>query len=362
MKLLFWVQHLLGIGHVARAAVLTEALAEAGFDVIVAMGGMPVQTIAFDADVRQLTPVRATDQTFSELVAADGAPAATVMPERRAQLVALGEALRPDVILIEAWPFGRRPFTGELEALIAACPGARVAVSVRDILQTGRKPGRAEETRDRVNAGVDLVLVHSDARVTRLGDTFPLAGEITARVEHTGYVAPPATLAPAGEQDVVVSAGGGAFGAPLMRAAAEAAQALPDREWTLSTGPNIAPADRPEPGDNIVVVDYLRPLAAHLAGARVSVSQAGYNTTIDVLRAAAFGTRAVFVPSDVTGQSEQLARARALERAGAAVCLPESELTPERLAAAIEAAPEPRLRELDFDGATRSASLLAALA
>ena len=38
-RVLFYVQHLLGIGHLKRAAILAEAMAAMGLDVTVAYGG-----------------------------------------------------------------------------------------------------------------------------------------------------------------------------------------------------------------------------------------------------------------------------------------------------------------------------------
>ena len=357
MKLLFWVQHLLGIGHVARAAALTDALTEAGFKVTVAFGGEPVERIPFRAEMRYLPAIRATDQTFSKLVAADGGPVERAFAERVARMGDMGRDIRPDVVLIEAWPFGRRPFSQEIEALLAAT-GAFTAISVRDILQTRRKAGRAAETRKRLEAHADVVLVHSDPRMVTLDATFAPARNLSVPIEYTGYVAPAGRVRPGPPRDIVVSVGGGAFGGPLVRAALEAAAMSPERSWCISTGPNLPDFERPEPTANVEIVPYLAPLADHLAGARVSISQAGYNTVADVLRAQGFGTRAVLVPSDVTGQTEQLARAKALTRAGAAVCLPESRLSAKTLLAAVEKAPHPPVHDVRLDGAQRTAQFL----
>ena len=41
MKVFFYVQHLLGIGHLKRAATLAQALRGAGFQVVLVSGGAP---------------------------------------------------------------------------------------------------------------------------------------------------------------------------------------------------------------------------------------------------------------------------------------------------------------------------------
>ena len=72
--LFFYVQHLLGIGHLARASRIAAALAEDGFDVTVVTGGTPVA--GFPGTGRRtlstLPPVTSGDEGFSGLVDAAG--------------------------------------------------------------------------------------------------------------------------------------------------------------------------------------------------------------------------------------------------------------------------------------------------
>lgn len=52
---LLYVQHLLGIGHIRRAAVLARAFQKAGLKVVFVTGGLPVEGLGLDAvDVVQL--------------------------------------------------------------------------------------------------------------------------------------------------------------------------------------------------------------------------------------------------------------------------------------------------------------------
>ena len=64
-RLLFHVQHLLGIGHLRRAALIADAMARSGFAVTVAQGGMPSDLFDFGAaKIAQLPPLRAIDDRF----------------------------------------------------------------------------------------------------------------------------------------------------------------------------------------------------------------------------------------------------------------------------------------------------------
>ena len=57
-RVFFHVQHLLGIGHLRRAATLARALADGGFDVLLVSGGAPVPLNVGRARLHQLPPVQ----------------------------------------------------------------------------------------------------------------------------------------------------------------------------------------------------------------------------------------------------------------------------------------------------------------
>ena len=87
-----------------------------------------------------------------------------------------------------------------------------------------------------------------------------------------------------------------------------------------------------------IIVERVRPdFQDLLAKARLSVSQAGYNTVLDVLRAKC---PAVFVPFEEESESEQLLRAELLQERGACRVLREKNLSGKRLARAIDKALE----------------------
>jgi len=368
-RALFYVQHLLGIGHLARASRIAGALADDGFAVTVAMGGVPVPGFPGPGVATvELPPITASDHGFSGLMDAGGEPIDQAYKDRRRDLLlrALAETA-PDVVVIEAYPFGRRQMRFELlpliEAIAAMSPKPALVTSIRDILQERVKPGRNEEAVDILNRHFDLVMVHGDPAFASLGDTFPLASSITAEIAYSGMVAAPRPQ-PSGERyDVVVSAGGGAAGRLLTQAAVAAAQASPAaRRWCLITGPNLPLADfaaaaAAAPGGPDIF-RFRKDFPSLLAAAELSVSQSGYNTVCDVLQA---GCRAIYVPFAAGGETEQTVRAQRLERLGLSTTIPETGLTPARLATAIEsrlAAPKPASHPLDLDGARKSAAIL----
>ena len=120
---LFYVQHLLGIGHLRRALRLVEALTKEGIRVTLVSGGDKLPELAGAAAERvvQLAPIRARDAGFKDLVDGDGRPIDDALrAARRETLLDAFDAAHPDAVIIEAFPFGRRAFRFELEPLIAA--------------------------------------------------------------------------------------------------------------------------------------------------------------------------------------------------------------------------------------------------
>jgi predicted glycosyltransferase len=377
-SVLFYVQHLLGIGHMRRAFRIVQALAREGLHVTLISGGEPFPMLACPStvDVVQLSPIKARDAEFKVLVDADNRPIDEKLQSgRRATLLGAFAAARPDAVLIEAFPFGRRAFRFELDPLIDAArsrvPRPLVLCSLRDIVVAPEDAKRCREIVSRVRADFDFVLVHGDPIFVPLGASFPLASEIADRLIYTGYVGN--SIEPnqteevdevVGTGEVIVSAGGGAVGGALLSIALETRRrgCLAGLKWRLLAGPNLPQADfeglvssLPE---GVVLERFRHEFPQMLRRCRLSVSQAGYNTVLDILEARA---AAVVVPFATRRETEQSLRAERLAARGVLELVRESELSTERLAEAIDRviAREPGSVEIDTRGAQSTAAVIA---
>jgi predicted glycosyltransferase len=149
MKVFLYVQHLLGVGHLKRASVIARALARAGCEVTVASGGAAVPGF-FSAEIRLLQlPPASSDAGFRTLLDERGQEVDEGWKARRRQrLLSAFEEVKPDCLLIELFPFGRRQMRFELvpllEAASAAKPRPLIACSVRDLLRS--PPSSASST------------------------------------------------------------------------------------------------------------------------------------------------------------------------------------------------------------------------
>lgn len=396
-RLLFHVQHLLGVGHLNRARLIARACVEAGLTVEMTVNedpdGTAVEAVPEGVAALPLPAIHAADASFSALVDGAGRPVDAAHWAARARRLETAIAERPPaVLLIEGYPFARRRLRGEIEPLAAQArkAGAAVVCSLRDILVAKTDPARNAETLARAEALHDRILVHGDADFAPLSASFPSADALAGRIITTGYVAP-AEVPPPWHGDrpdapILVSVGGGAVGEALLEAAVEAAiqarttggatPAVAGRPWRLLGGPKLPDVARARltarlaNRTGIALEPALDGPAFRraLAGAALSISQAGYNTAVDLWRA---GPPAVLIPfAGPDGkESEQPMRARLMAERGEALVLPEDALTPQRLVETVEMAlagvrsgPRDRLPPPSLDGARESARHLAALA
>ena len=114
-----------------------------------------------------MAPIAIRDGDFGSLLDSDGEVIDSSFKERRKdQLLSVYQALQPDIVMLEAYPFGRRQVRFELvpliEAIKASKPQPILVTSLLDIVQRRSKPGRDEETALLVNQYFDKVLVHGD--------------------------------------------------------------------------------------------------------------------------------------------------------------------------------------------------------
>jgi predicted glycosyltransferase len=382
-RVFIYVQHLLGIGHLKRAATLAQALAAEGLEVTLASGGAPVPGFASDmkaSRVRlvQLPPASAADLTFKMLLDAEGREIDAQWKRRRGEaLLAAWRAADPHALVIELFPFGRWQMRFELLPLLeAAAESARrpvIACSVRDVLGGRQSPERQRETVKLIERYFDWILVHGDPAVISFDRTFPLAAGLQRKIRYTGYVVDGSSRVgnanAAGKHEVIVSAGGGAVGAELLETAIRSRplSALRDRTWRVLAGSNLGEGSfsaltglASETGEGQVVVERARrDFTTLLANCEMSISQAGYNTLMEIVQARA---RAVVVPFAGGHETEQTLRARCFAERGLLELVEEGALAPQTLAAAIDRAlrkPRPLPDAIDLAGAGCSATLIA---
>jgi predicted glycosyltransferase len=261
------------------------------------------------------------------------------MDARRTAVLRSFEAFAPECVITETFPFGRRLLEAELTVLVERVKSCgrqvKLVSSVRDVVQRPRKANRADAMVAYASQNYDAILVHSDPAMIEAEASFPEMSLVRPLFRYTGYVCRGVRAENPARQEVLVSAGGGAVGQRLIPIVEAARQhsALRDRPWTIVMGPLSDGALSSSVG--VARVRSLPDFPMRLAHAAVSVSQAGYNTLTEALIAR---TPSVVVPFETDREQEQIMRARGFAARGLVELLREADLTPQRMALAIDRA------------------------
>jgi len=381
MKIIFYCQHVLGVGHLFRSLEICKALT--GHEVLLISGGPQIKTpVPQHVRVVRL-PELQMDTGFKGLFSSDPHTSLGQIKEiRKKKLFTLFEKEKPDLFVVELYPFGRKAFRFELDPLLAAIRDQKsspcgVICSVRDILvekeDRQKHEGRAVDT---LNRFFDAVLVHSDPKLIRIEETFRRHADIGIPLFYTGYIAskPPANARrrirsrlQIKEKDllIVASAGGGSVGKPLLESSIHAFRKFSgcsSARLMVYSGPYIAPQDfavlKSLAGRNIQVEKFTSEFLAYLAAADLSISMGGYNTSMNLL---ACGIPALVWPFGFN--REQRLRAERLADRAALRILSDEDLQSNHLAEILAqtlAEPHPGKLDIDLDGAANTARWLEA--
>ncbi len=337
-RILFYVQSLLGRGHLVRAANLAEALSH-DFEILFIDGGGEVPPVA---KVKRLSlpPIRAKDTQFSALITKDG----TVVDEayktsRKEKLLQAYKDFNPDILIIESYPLARRAFAFELDPLLQQAGGDGILrmSSVRDILVFDNSDKKRQAILQKLNL-LDKIWVHGDEAFCHLQKSLPFADEFQDKILYSGYIGKVSEAPPEGDNRIIVSGGGGAAALSFYKSLYGLAENLPQYRWLFLLGENFTDknfANKKMP--HIEVADNVADLQALLKGAKLSISQAGYNTVMDIIASEVPCLLQAFSGSGGS-ESEQPLRAALLQTVGRAQILPEdlSQMKPVDLAKIID--------------------------
>lgn len=376
MKVSYYCQHVLGIGHFHRSLEICRAIAR-NHPTTLILGGPAVQVDIPEIKVLRL-PGLQMDSEFSTMVPCDSSlPLEEVKKARRKLLYNHFAKSCPDIFVTELYPLGRKAFRFELDPVLdhireKVSPRCFCYCSVRDIL-VEKKTGR-EKFEDRavktLNRYYDGLLVHADPNVITLEETFGRLKDIHIPLHYTGFVSQLRRTAPMvnirstfdlGPEDklIVASIGGGNVGSELLFAAIDGFNSLKSKvnsHLQLFCGPycedNIYEQLQRKTGPNITLQRFTDRFPEWLSAADLSISMAGYNTCMNLVQA---GTPALVYPF---GQNrEQRLRAERLAEKTAIFLLTDRDLQSRLLSRhIIRQLNTPRSAELiNIDGAAGTA-------
>lgn len=350
MRITYYCQHVLGIGHLHRSLEICRTIAHE-HEVTLILGGPEADINSTGLSILHL-PGLQMDQNFQNMVPCTaGRQLEDVKRERVELLFSHFNKYRPDIFITELYPFGRKAFRFELDPVLSSIqsgslPRCQCYCSVRDILvekQQGREKfeKRVVQTLNDYFSGV---LIHSDPSVLMLEKTFGLVEDITIPLSYTGFVSKSDSSLP--DQQIrqkmgltpdtsliVASIGGGNVGGELLQAVIEASGFFPaSKKFHLQIfcGPycnhDLYEELLARSSENISVDSFSDIFPEWLEAADLSISMGGYNSCMNVLKA---GVPALIYP--FKQNREQAMRGLALEKTGNIRLITEQDLSPKVL-------------------------------
>jgi predicted glycosyltransferase/MoaA/NifB/PqqE/SkfB family radical SAM enzyme len=322
-KILIYVQNSYGTGHLAMVLPIARALER--YSVYVVYGGADVPFSLEGINIVRLPTL--TDSEDRHTLSSDRYSSGYVKKSRIGMLLDLSRKLKPDIVMIEHFPFGRQLFRHEIITLIsdAESRGTRIYSLFRGIIGQSLDEAQYRQLVEDC-ALFDSIFVLSDPELSSLEkeiDTLPFRNKLL----YTGFSLQRSSGRGGG---TVVNCGSGRDAGAIVDAVRLIEPLLP------------APVRIFEGiyGQNKHVE---KDITAEIAGASLIISTAGYNSAAETLLSTA---PTVLVPVN----REQELRAERFASSGLAVALRLGDLSEGSLRSAIERA-RPKRQECNMDGA-----------
>ncbi len=382
LRLLFYCHDTFGLGHFRRTLSLAKHFTATlpGAEALIVTGSPLAYAFELPPHVDYIKLPAVTKRSDGTYAAQSLTLEFAAMRDLRAVLLReTAQAYHPDVFLVDHAPLGlKREALPTLTFLRTTHPTCLCVLGLRDILDAShlvRHSWTQEGVYSILEQAYHLILVYGSQRFFDIVTEYALSPTVARRVHFCGYLdrlttafpqsvathtGPRITdlrreLAPYAERLVVLTAGGGGDGFPLMQAylLGLGRQEKPAFTSVLVTGPLMEANElcmlrelaATLPAGTVRIESFLPNPLLLLAAADLVVSMAGYNTVCELL---ALGQRALLVPR-VTPRQEQLVRATLLAERGLVHLLHPEHLTPERLLDLVLhslAQPRPRAEQL----------------
>ena len=378
MRFLFYCHDTYGLGHIRRALSLaahfTETMPNA--EVLIVTGSPFAHSFALPPHVDYVKLPAVTKMNSGAYRARSLDLEFSSIRDLRASILReTVRSYRPNVFLVDHAPQGLK---GEALPALAMLkytqPECLRVLGLRDIVDSSQviqKTWSAEGIYQTLEQDYDLILVYGTRGLYDIAEEYRLPASIDQRIRYCGYLdrvkdVSPSTQASSSRPLVMLTAGGGGDGFPMMRDYLLGLGQLTNVPFdsVLLTGPLMDEAEQNElrglatflPADKVRIESFLPDPLPLLHSADLVVAMAGYNTTCELL---ALNQRMLLVPRIVPRQ-EQLIRASILSQHGLAQMLSPEHMTPESLIASVQRAllqPHPNASQLaaagiSFEGQT----------
>lgn len=321
-KVLLYSQHLSGTGHFVRMFEIASNLAE-NCDIYLIDGGrfIPRKKPQFDFKIINISPIFRQE---GNLKSVENRHIDQIMLERKQILLELIENIKPDVIIIEHFPFSKWILFDEITNFIKKSKSININVkiicSIRDIpINTCDEPAQdyQEKVTQILEQYFDLILIHSDPDLICLENYIPWLNNLKIPFVYTGYISEKLNINSLNnKQNLILVSLGGLNNRNLILTCAKAWHNLNlDNYKMLIFAPLFiseteflqVTTEIKNINDNIEFKPFTNNFINYLSQARLSISQAGYNTCMNILETC---TPNILIPNQK--MSDQIMRSQRL--------------------------------------------------
>lgn len=343
-KVLFYCQHLLGIGHISRSLAICNELVKS-FEVHFVQGGPFVNKTIDHPNFHHhyIQPLLMHEHNSELYDPNDENTLVEIWSLRETELKKILN-YSFEHIFIELFPFGRNKFRFEIFSLIDQAktinPKALVHCSSRDIMVEKKdKDKRNKKIVNYINQYFDTIFVHSDSQLVKLDETFSRAIDIKEKTLYTGYItqAKVSNVVFKREKLILISMGGGVVGDELLLALSDLPIHYKKYTCHFILGPYSKPALKEKlelkaiEHQNMKLTGFIENFEEVMAKSSLSISLAGYNTVMNLLNTK---TKAIVYP--YMANIEQNMRAVKLEQLGFLSILRDNDFETTRLKTIID--------------------------
>jgi len=301
---------------------------------------------------------------------------------------------KPEIMVIEAFPFDKYGVKDEIIYLLNIIklnfPLTKIISSIGAYLGNIH-PYPKKEFMEKINYYLnkyfDLILAHTDPKVSKVEEEFELNDTNSNKVIYTGYVTykSKSELIPKEKvikeiekynkytkKTIIVHVGGGDKSLDLLYIIIEISSSLDNYLFLISTGPTINEEnytilmEKSKNKKNIFITKYNPNLVDYLAVADLSINMAGYNSMMDILVS---GVSSISVPKyniknkEFIVDQEQLLRCKKLKKLGFIDFVEPSEISLDNLKKKIieNTNIKRKIKNINLEGRDKTASIILSL-
>jgi predicted glycosyltransferase len=355
VRVLMYSHDTFGLGHLRRCRAIAHAIVERfkGVNVIIISGSQIAGAFDFKArvDFVKIPSViklyNGEYDSIGEYIDIDD-----ILTMRNLIIQRTAESFQPDIMIVDKEPLGLR---GELAPTLDMLKsmGCRLVLGLRDVMDSPDKLEREWASKDmlrKMEAHYDRIWVYGPKRFWNPLDGLDMSDALSSRMRHVGFLrrelpaSQHAELYMLPEEFILVTAGGGGDGSPLMEQvlAAREHDAGNDYPIVMVLGPFMKSENRERIRlrashlANVSVVDFEAQMEVLLQRSVGVVGMCGYNTFCEVL---SFDKKALFVPRTHPRLEQYIRASRARELGYSQMLTPEEAAIPQVMAKALRALP-----------------------